>query len=188
MIVNDKNNTMDVEARDFKYVLATYVRLYKFQCKNAVPEKIIFPMFKSIPHPDIPGAIIPIEYVAEDSPQAIEIAEDGSNVAETTPEAEAVADLKEQEYDSMKEKIAKLEAELTVAANTTAEDLIQEEADQKLEIDTEPTSPTPEDLVRQEKESAIEEQPISPAKAAFAEQNKLTPVPESAPEKNNSAK
>ena len=151
MRIDHERKSMDVEQRDIDYLLPAYVRLYLFQNKNEDPSTITFPMFRSVPHPYKKGVVIPIEYVPDTSPVAVEIKQDGADVPEATPETEAVADKKEADYDAMKARLAKLEAELAKARATTSEDLVQEEADKELEEDT---------------------APVSPAKAAFAEQHK----------------
>ena len=109
MRVNEQNKSMDIEPRDINYILPAYVRLYLFQTKNQDPEKIIFPMFRSVPHPFDRNKQIPIEYVPDTSPVAVEIAQDGNNIKES-PGAEAKADEKEAEYERMKKRIAELEA------------------------------------------------------------------------------
>ncbi len=113
MIVNEQNKSMDIESRDINYLLSAYLRMYLFQTRNVDPEKIIFPMFRSVPHPFKKGMQIPVEYVPDDSPVALTIKEEGSNVPETTPLSEATADAKEKEYQHMKKRIAELEAEVT---------------------------------------------------------------------------
>lgn len=144
MRVDHERKSVDIESRDTDYVLSAYVRLYLFQMRNEDPEVITFPMFSSAPHPYKAGVRIPIEYVPDTSPTAIDIIKDGSNVATTTPEAEAEADKKEDEYKSMKEKIAKLEYELEQVRSA-------------------------EDTLTREDFDASAPAPISAARAAFVE-------------------
>ena len=117
MRVNEDSKSMDMESRDINYILPAYVRLYLFQTRNIDPEKIIFPMFRSVPHPFKKGVQIPIEYIPDDSPIAIEIKNDGAIIPEATPVAEAVADKKEEKYNTMKKRIAELEAEVASASS-----------------------------------------------------------------------
>lgn len=136
MRIDETRKSVDMEERDINYVLSSYVRLYLFQTRNQDPEVITFPMFKSVPHPYKPGVKIPVEYAPDISPIAIEITQDGADIPETTPEAEAEADEREDNYLATKARLAEVEAELA-----------------KLKAD---------------KKEPVEEQPISPARAAFA--------------------
>src|SRR4030042_1105123 len=111
MRINEEARTLDIEARDINYVLGAYVRLYLYQTKNTDPERIFFPMFRSVPHPYKKGVTIPIEFVPDDSPVAIEIKYDGSNVAEPTPESEAKADEAERQYDNTKKTLEQLKTD-----------------------------------------------------------------------------
>ncbi len=142
MIIDQDNKTIQIEARDVNYILPPYVRLYLFHTRNEEPEKIIFPMFQQVPHPNRKGIMVPIEYVPENSPIAVAIKQDGSNVTESTPESEAVADKKEAEYQAAKARIAELEALLA-------------------ETKTEDAGAKPKD-------SPQEPAKLSPARAAFA--------------------
>ena len=115
MIIDEERKAILMESRDINYILSSYIKLYMFGNKNETPEKIVFPMFRSVPHPHEPGVTVPVEYVPDDSPIAVEIKHDGSNIPETTPESEAKADDKEDEYKAMKAKIAELEEEVNKA-------------------------------------------------------------------------
>jgi len=111
MRVNREEKAIDIERRDINYILPAYIRAYLFYNNNEDPEKIVFPMFRSVPHPVKNGVEIPIEWVPDDSPVATEIASDGNNIPEATPETEAEADKKEEDYDALKARIAELEDE-----------------------------------------------------------------------------
>jgi len=112
MRVNQEGKSVDIERRDINYILPAYIRAYMFYTRNEDPEKIIFPMFRSVPHPVKKGTEIPIEWVPDNSPVAVEITEDGGNIPETTPEAESEADKKEEDYNAQKARIAELESEV----------------------------------------------------------------------------
>jgi len=140
MRINSENKSMDMEARDINYILPTYVRSYLFYSKNEMPSRIIFPMFPSV---KVGGVDIPIEYVHPLDKIAVEITEDGKDVAEVTPEQEAALDAKDNEIADLKAQIAKLE--------------------------TTPEAPAPEDITRQQQEDKIPDEPPPPARAAFTE-------------------
>jgi len=106
MRINDTEKRMEMEARDINYILPAYVRSYQFHMKNELPTKIIFPMFVSV---RAAGVDIPIEWVPPLEPVAVEIAKDGSNVAEVTEEQEAVLDEKDKEIADLKAQVAELE-------------------------------------------------------------------------------
>jgi len=106
---------MDMEARDVNYILPAYVRVYLFESKNEDPEKIIFPMFTSVPHPTKRGVMIPIEWVPPLDPVAIEIADDGKDVAEVTPEEEAELDEKDELVKQLRKEISSLGDQLSIA-------------------------------------------------------------------------
>lgn len=142
MIVNKDNKSVDIEQRDWNYVMTAYVRNYLFVAKNESPEKIVFPMFRTVKHP-FTGVDIPVEWMPEDSPVAVDIKEEGSTVEEAT-EAEIVAvDKKDKEVAKLKEQITEPEEQVATV------------------------TPAPEDLIRQQEESVPEPEPESPARAAF---------------------
>ncbi|GAH64781.1 unnamed protein product [marine sediment metagenome] len=99
MRINAESKSVDMEARDINYILPAYVRSYLFYSKNELPEKIIFPMFPSV---IVQGKEITIEYVPPLDQLAVEIAQDGSNIAEVTPAQEAVLDEKDEEIKKLK--------------------------------------------------------------------------------------
>ena len=70
---------MDMEVRDWNYILSAYLRSYRFHNNNQNPEKIVFPMFTKAEE-------IPVEWLPEINPVVTEIIQDGSNVPETTEE------------------------------------------------------------------------------------------------------
>jgi len=120
MRINEKEKILDIERRDIEYVLGAYARLYLYQTKNQEPDRIIFPMFRSVPHPFIKGKFIPIEYIPDNSPVAVEIAEDASNIPLPSEASEAAADEKEKVYDQTKDTISKVEAEAKIVSPAKA--------------------------------------------------------------------
>jgi len=82
MRVNIQRKTMDLEARDINYTLSAYVLSYLYASHNEDPKEIIFPKFPAVPHPRIPGVLIPIKYVEVDEPIVQEIIEDGKDIPE----------------------------------------------------------------------------------------------------------
>jgi len=106
MRVNIDAKTVDMEARDINYILPAYIQLYLFTSKNQDPDKIVFPMFLSVPHPSKPGVHVPIEWVPMTDPRVAEIAEDGSIVPEVTPEQEAALDAKDENVKELKQQVA----------------------------------------------------------------------------------
>ncbi len=103
MRIDDEHKQMQMEARDLNYILPAYVRSYQLHMKNEVPERIVIPMFVSV---KAGGVDIPIEWVPPLDPIAVEIAKDGSNVAEVTDEQEAVLDEKDEKIRLLKEEVA----------------------------------------------------------------------------------
>ena len=137
MRINTDRNTMDMEARDISYFLQAYLLQYLFASKAEDPTKIIIPMFPSVPHPRKPRVQIPIKWVEPDSPIAVEIAKDGSNIPEATVE------------EAPKEP----EEEVAEEPTPAPEDIIRQE---------EEANPPEE-----QSEPVTEQEEISPAKAAL---------------------
>lgn len=146
MRVNQDNKSVDMEARDINYILPAYVRSYLFYSKNEMPRKIVYPMFPSV---TVQGKEIPIEYVPPLDAVAVEIAKDGGDVAEVTPEQELVLDEKDDRIKELKEEV------LTPAP----EDLIRQQ--EEAAALNGPDYGTDPPIEKQEE--------MSPAKAAFAE-------------------
>tara|TARA_Y100000310_G_scaffold178571_1_gene178531 strand:- start:509 stop:1135 length:627 start_codon:yes stop_codon:yes gene_type:complete len=113
MRINAENRTLDMEPRDFNYIMPEFLKSYLFYNKNTDPDRIVFPMFKSVAHPYKTGVNIPIDWVPMINPAAIEIAFDGQDIPEISPEEEAAIDAKDEEIAALK---AELEA-YTNAAN-----------------------------------------------------------------------
>lgn len=170
MRVNNDTKSVDLEQRDFNYILPAYIISYLFVSNNEDPEKIVFPMYPSVPHPRKPGVLIPIEYVAADSPVAVDIIEDSSNVAEATEEQVRQIDEKEDEIKKLKEEVAELRGEES-GEPISAEELAK--------------IPNPLDTISVDKHDGVTIEPaahieysadmnlaseeVSPARAAFAE-------------------
>lgn len=108
MRANTENKSMDMEVRDINYILPHYIAQYLYESKNEDPDKIIFPMFLSVPHPRKPGVLIPIEYIPITDPAAVEIAEDGKDVPEVTPEQEAALDTQDEAAKELKEQVEEI--------------------------------------------------------------------------------
>jgi len=147
-----------MEIRDINYILPHYITSYLFAAKNEWPEKIVFPMFESVMHG---GKKIPIEWVPPLDPRAIEIAQDGTNVPEVTPEQEAALDAKDEEIERLRKQIAGLQ-------------LTEQREERSDEIPEQlPTESEPEDSPERKIAENYEEQPPEPAasraKAAFSE-------------------
>ena len=111
MRINTENKSMDIEVRDWNYIMSAYVRSYMFYAKNKAPERVIMPMFQTVKNLST-GEDIPVEYVPDISAIATEITEDGSNVKEATEEQIAV---KDKVDDTIKEIKKVVEAEPKVS-------------------------------------------------------------------------
>ncbi len=126
MITDTVQKQIQMEQRDVNYILPRYIVNYLFQSKNEDPVEIVFPMFSSVPHPTKPGVKVPIRWVPEISPEAMEIKVDGAGVAEATEEEIAAKD----EVDEMR-KAAKAAIEpapaLSLADEMGDEDAYPEE-------------------------------------------------------------
>lgn len=96
MRINLVTKSMDMEERDFIYMLGSYTRTYLMGSKNEDPVEILFPMFRSIPHPTKKGVTIPVHYVPAMSPEALDIANDGKDIPITTQVDEVKADEKDK--------------------------------------------------------------------------------------------
>lgn len=104
MRVSPERKSLDIEAREVNYIMGALIQNYLFVTKNEDPVEIIFPMFPAVPHPRKPGVMIPIRWLPPTDPIAIEIAKDGSNIPEVTPEEEAVLDAKDKAAEEVKEQ------------------------------------------------------------------------------------
>ncbi len=185
MRANIENKSMDMEVRDINVFLPAYIRSYLYVSKNESPDKIIFPMFPTVPHPYDPSKRIPVEYYPMDSPVVAEIAEDGKDVKEAT---EAELDAKDAQEDRIKELTAKVkELEATTegrggVVGTTKETIIlgeegvvgkmadvlkAEPLSVEYDISSDPAAdtkevvtPAPEDILRQQQEAEEEPEDI----------------------------
>ena len=195
MIANVENKSMDMEVRDINMFLPAYIRSYLFVSKNESPDKIIFPMFPTVPHPHDPSKRIPVEYYPMDSPIVAGIIEDGQDVKEAT---EAELDARDAQEDRIKEletKLAHLETEgqelqeLKKDVEGRGGVVGTEEAGRVVkpldeltvgELDkvAEAMLPAPEDLLRQQQEAEIKDEPEPPPKVV---QSKATTKPGLAP-------
>jgi hypothetical protein len=102
MIVNNKEQQMEIEERDWKYLMPAYLRQYLFINKGVAPVRAIFPMFKEIKLGDV---VIPVEFVPDSSDIAVAIKEDGKDVHEVTPEEETKIDSADNARPSREPKL-----------------------------------------------------------------------------------
>mgnify|MGYP001606998727 CR=1 FL=1 len=98
MRINRENKSMDIEVRDWDYILSAYLRSYRFHNNNQNPEKIVFPMFTK-------AEGIPVEWLPEISPVITEIIQDGSNVLEATEEQIKTKDEIEDELKKLRKQV-----------------------------------------------------------------------------------
>lgn len=178
MRINLDQKSLDMEQRDINYVLPAYIRNYLFYSKNEDPVEIVFPMFSSAPHPIKPGVTIPIRYVPEISPEAVEIVVDGANVPEATEAEIAVKDEQDEMREKAKEGLGlepkpEPEPEMVIVCKggcgRTTEGMTMETRIGEFEQVDESMVPEwtcPDCLV---KPSTKPEEEVSPARAAFAE-------------------
>lgn len=115
MRINDKNQTIDMEARDLNFIMPAYIRSYQYYMKGEDPKEIIFPMFPSALSAS--GVWIPIRYIEPTSSLAGEIAKDGSDVPEVTEDEEEKLDAKDEAAKEVKEQIVEPEEKPTEQAN-----------------------------------------------------------------------
>ena len=164
MRANTENKSMDMEVRDINVFLPAYIRSYLFISKNESPDKIIFPMFPTVPHPYDPSKRIPVEYYPMDSPVVADIIEDGQDVKEAT---EAELDAKDAQEDRIKELTAKVK-ELEASTIDGREGVVGKEEAVAIEPLSELTAgqvdklaeamlPAPEDILRQQQEAEMDD-------------------------------
>ena len=84
MLVDDKNQQLQMEPRDWNMIMPAYLRQYLFLSKNTDPLEVVFIMFESVQHPYKPEVKVPVRYISADSGEARAIMNDGSNVPEAT--------------------------------------------------------------------------------------------------------
>lgn len=113
MRINIQQRTMDIEERDVNYILTAYLRNYLFYSRNIMPDKIVFPMFASIPVGD---NALPIEWVPYLDPAAVEIAFDGGNIPQATEEQIAASDTKDMEISNLRAELASLQQSMNPAS------------------------------------------------------------------------
>jgi len=106
-----EGNQMQMEARDWHYILGRYIRRYQFLNKGAIPDEIVFPMFESVPHPTKGQQPIPVRYVPEISPEAQAIAEDGENVPETSEEELTAIEVRDREIEELRKRVSEFEGQ-----------------------------------------------------------------------------
>jgi hypothetical protein len=104
MRINIENKTIDIEQRDINFILPAYLRNYLFYSNNEMPDRIVFPMFESVPNGV--GGVVQIEFIPYLDPAAIEIAFDGSNIAEVTDTQLAELESKDLEIERLKAQLA----------------------------------------------------------------------------------
>jgi|TARA_Y100000310_G_C20697691_1_gene826914 hypothetical protein len=148
MRVNEERKSMDMEARDWNFIMPQYLKAYLYRSRNNLPKEVIFPMFTEVIDPNTQQKI-PVRWIDPYSGVAQEIARDGRNVPEVTEEEEKVIDKVEE----------------TVAAAREEAVLPQPEAE-----------PTPEPAVEEQIQSEVKEEPSTatakpsrPADKAFGD-------------------
>ena len=111
---------MDIEDRDVHYFMRAYLANYMYMSKNILPDKVVFPLFDTIPNGK--GGIIPIEWAPYFDPAAVEIRLDGSNIPEATEEHLEILEKKEQEIKRLKVELAAALESTNEASVVPAED------------------------------------------------------------------
>lgn len=135
MLPDLDNREMQMELRDWSYLMTAYVRQYLYLSKNQDPAKVVFIKFPTVQHPYKPEVKIPVEYIEFDSEQAKAIMYDGSIVPVATEADIEKAEQTEDRVVELKSKLAELEKELA-----------------DIEAATTTVTPAPEDLLRQQQE------------------------------------
>lgn len=157
MRINDENQKLEMEERDWNYIMPAYLRSYLFYTKNTPPVEVVFPMFKTVKYGEM---TIPVRWIEPDSEEAVAVATNASNVAEAS-EAE-IAQKDVEERPSIAEQVKEITEEVLTP---TPEDLLrqQQETIQQLEDDT------------ADKQLEVDTAPkeVSAARAAFAEEPKV---------------
>lgn len=182
MIVNEKDEQVEMESRDWNLIMPAYVRQYMYLAKNTDPKKVVFVMFKSVQHPTKPEIQVPVVYVEEGSPEAKAIMHDGSNVPEASEADILAADERWDNVEVIRTRLTELESEIAESARILTpapEDLIRQEQEANPPDEGAPgfetDLPTEAEIAKVEDDVAGED--ISLARAAFAELN-LESVPE----------
>lgn len=109
MIVDGERKTLSIEPRDINFFLTAYVAQYMAIRKGESPDKIVFPMYPTVPHPTIDTEVA-IDWIDIFSDEAQSIVFDGSNVEELSEEQKAVLDAKDEEIRALKEELSALES------------------------------------------------------------------------------
>lgn len=185
MRANTENKSMDMEVRDINMFLPAYIRSYLYVSKNESPDKIIFPMFPSVPHPYDPSKQIPIEYYPMDSPMVAEITEDGKDIKEATEAEIAEKDRQEDVIKELTAKVKELEATTEgregVVGTAEQSDIVSLPSplmvspQDEESVLTVPLTPAPENLLRQQQEAEPTEVNMKEAKAKMVGVKPPTP-------------
>jgi hypothetical protein len=128
MIIDESNQQMQIEPRDWNYFMEVYATQYRIATKGKVPKVIVFPMFSKLHN-------LPVEWVPEMSEIAVSIISDGSNVPEATPEEES-------KLDANDKIIAELHKQIVEIENTLKASKELQLPDRKPKLPAHPISPT----------------------------------------------
>jgi len=110
MRINNKDQKLEMEERDWNYIMPAYLRSYLFYTKNIPPAEVVFPMFKAVKYGEM---MIPVRWVEPDSKEAMEVQADASNVPEAT-EAE-IAQKDAEEKPPIAEQVEEIAKEVSAA-------------------------------------------------------------------------
>ncbi len=107
MITDPKQ--MQMEQRDWNYIMNSYMMRYLFMNKNQAPDEVVFPMFEYVVHPRQPGVHIPVLWVPSISAEAAAIAEDGAVVPETSEAVLKEIEERDREIERLKKEVESLQ-------------------------------------------------------------------------------
>ena len=107
MRINISNKSIDIEERDINFIMDSFAVSYTFHSKGVKPDVIVIPMFAKA---KTRYGDIDIQFVPSMSEMAIDIIQDGNDIAEIKPEAAdslAIEDAKKQKLiDEVKQEMS----------------------------------------------------------------------------------
>lgn len=190
MRINDENQKLEMEERDWNYIMPAYLRSYLFYTKNVPPAEVVFPMFKTVKYGEM---IIPVRWVEPDSKEAVEVAADASNVAEATEAEIAQKDVEEkppiveQVEQLTKEVLDKhLEIDMSAARAAFAEatEAVPTDAEIQAEVEADAARDATLDEAEAEAKAAADAEAEAQAAQEAAEVTATTEVPTPPPAPN----
>lgn len=107
MIVDAEMKQILIEPRDINFFLQAYINQYMYIRKGESPERILFPKYRSVPHPTAESQVF-VEWLELDDPYAQGIIHDGKDIPEITPEVEQMLNDKDEEIRRLKEQLEQL--------------------------------------------------------------------------------